>query len=132
MRKVTKAETAEFRKKLAASGRTHRKIMKELMDAAHSAKDNNGFSNHARADVSLDAFMSRVNAHVELIEKRGRFQHEEASLAVTVRTLASHRTQVTPSRRSANRSGADPKPSRLVPHQNCRLSSDDARMFVCW
>jgi hypothetical protein len=95
--------------------------MKELMDAAHSAKDNNGFSNHARADVSLDAFMSRVNAHVELIEKRGRFQHEEASLAVVNRAWETKercalwlRTELKSLRQGEARIGAAPIRNRLA------------------
>ena len=91
------------------------------MDAAHSAKDNNGFSNHARADVSLDAFMSRVNAHVELIEKRGRFQHEEASLAVVNRAWETKercalwlRTELKSLRQGEARIGAAPIRNRLA------------------
>lgn len=82
MRQLTKAEQAEFRKRLAASGRTYRKLTKDLVDFAHNTKSNDDCSEHAKADITLDAYISRLSSHEELVEKRGGFQREEASLAV--------------------------------------------------
>src|SRR5438128_6193237 len=74
-----KAEQAEFRKRLAASSRIHRKVMKELVNFAHSAKNN---SENANADITFDAYGSRLSAHEKLIQERGGFQPQEANLVL--------------------------------------------------
>jgi hypothetical protein len=78
MRQLTKAKQAGVRKKFAALGRTYRKVMKELVDFAHSAKNDNELPGHAMADITYDA----LSPHSNLIEKRGRLQREEATLAL--------------------------------------------------
>jgi hypothetical protein len=83
MTRLTKAEQAEFRKRLAASSRTHDQLIKELVNIAHSAKNSDDCSEHTKADITHDAYFSRLTAHEKLIEKRGGFQREEAPLVLT-------------------------------------------------
>jgi len=54
--------------------------MKELVDFAHSPKNGGDFS--AKPDMTHDAHLSRLNAHARLIEERGGYHRQEASLVL--------------------------------------------------
>jgi hypothetical protein len=57
--------------------------MKDLVNFAHSAKNNNDWSEHAKADITFEAYFSRLSAHEKLIQERGGFQtQEEANLVL--------------------------------------------------
>src|SRR5436190_16467507 len=121
MRQLTKAEQAEVRKRFAASRRTYRKLMKELVDFAHSAKNNDNWPEHVKADITADASFSRLSAHSELIQKRGRFQRQEATLALVnemwetkERCAVWLRTELKLLREGEARTGAAPVRNRLA------------------
>jgi hypothetical protein len=83
MRQFTKAE--QFRKRIAASSRTRRKVMKELVNFAHSANSINDFSEHAKADITpFDAYFLRLTAHEKRIQERGGFRTKEEAHLVLV------------------------------------------------
>jgi hypothetical protein len=79
MTRLTKTARA-VNKRLAASLQTQRRIMKELVDFAHSPKNGGDFS--AKPDMTHDAHLSRLNAHARLIEERGGYHRQEASLVL--------------------------------------------------
>jgi hypothetical protein len=70
---------------MAASSGATRRIMKELVHSARNA-NKDGVPRHARADVTLDGHFMRLSAHSTLIEKRGGFEKEAATLALVNRS----------------------------------------------
>jgi hypothetical protein len=83
MKKMSDKEAAAARQRFREHRKAYHQIKTDLINAAHVAENRNAIPEPLLPDVSLEAWSHRMSAASHLLEKRGGFSSDVATLALT-------------------------------------------------